>query len=91
MRFSESFLTMVSSYLQFYGWIRKETLCDRSSVTFDLRQCEIGTEQYARQSTPMAHSAGLAHADRASRGTTSQTARPVSATGNSSSASSNPK
>ena len=23
----------------FRGWIRQETLCDRRSVTFDLRQC----------------------------------------------------
>ena len=33
------FLTTVVSYLQFRGWICQETLCDRSSVTFDLRQC----------------------------------------------------
>ena len=26
-------------YVVFHGWIRLETLCDRSSVTFDLRQC----------------------------------------------------
>ena len=26
-------------FLAFRGWIRQETLCDRSSVTFDLRQC----------------------------------------------------
>ena len=32
------FPTTVSSYLQFRGWICQETLCDRSSVTFDLRQ-----------------------------------------------------
>ena len=32
------FLTTVASYLQFRGWICPETLCDRSSVTFDLRQ-----------------------------------------------------
>ena len=32
------FLTTVSSYLQFRGRICEETLCDRSSVTFDLRQ-----------------------------------------------------
>ena len=29
--------TTVSSYLQFRGWICQETLCDQSSVTFDLR------------------------------------------------------
>ena len=33
------FLTVLASYLQFRGWIRQETLCDRSSATFDLRQC----------------------------------------------------
>ena len=33
------FPTMVPSYLQCRGWICQETLCDRSSVTFDLRQC----------------------------------------------------
>ena len=33
--------TTVSSYLQFRGWICQETLCDRSSVTFDLRQCAL--------------------------------------------------
>ena len=27
------------SYLQFRGWICQETLCDRSLVTFDVRQC----------------------------------------------------
>ena len=26
-------------FLAFRGWIRQETLCDRSSVTFDLRLC----------------------------------------------------
>ena len=31
----------VSSYLQFRGWICQETLWDRSSVTFDLRQCGV--------------------------------------------------
>ena len=31
------FPTTVASYLQFRGWICQETLCDRSSVTFDLR------------------------------------------------------
>ena len=34
------FPTALASYLQFCGWIRQETLCDRSSVTFDLRQCD---------------------------------------------------
>ena len=29
------FPTALASYLQFRGWIRQETLCDRSSVTFD--------------------------------------------------------
>ena len=53
---------------------------------------QIGTEQYTRQSTPKPHSAGLAHADRAPRGQANQVARPVSATGISSSIiSSNPK
>ena len=32
------FPTMVASYLPFRGWIRREILCGRSSVTFDLRQ-----------------------------------------------------
>ena len=31
--------TTLASYLQFRGWIRQDTLCDRSSVTFVLRQC----------------------------------------------------
>ena len=35
------FPTTVSSHLQFRGWIFQETLCDRSSVTFDMRQCVI--------------------------------------------------
>ena len=34
------FPTGLASYLQFRGWIHQETLCNRSSVTFDLRQCE---------------------------------------------------
>ena len=29
--------------VQFRGWIRQETLCDRRSVTFDLRQCACWT------------------------------------------------
>ena len=32
------FPTELASF-QFRGWISQETLCDRSSVTFDLRQC----------------------------------------------------
>ena len=32
--------TRLTSYLEFGGWICQETLCDRSSVTFDLRQCD---------------------------------------------------
>ena len=31
--------TRLTSYLEFRGWICQETLCDRSSATFDLRQC----------------------------------------------------
>ena len=31
--------TTLASHLAFRGWICQETLCDRSSVTFDLRQC----------------------------------------------------
>ena len=34
--------TTLASYLQFRGWIRQDTLCDRSSVTFILRQCAAG-------------------------------------------------
>ena len=34
------FPTALASYLQFRDWIRQETLCDRSLVTFDVRQCE---------------------------------------------------
>ena len=33
------FPTTVASF-QFRGWIHQETLCDRSSVAFDLRQCD---------------------------------------------------
>ena len=36
------FLMALASYLQFRDWIRQETLLDRSSVTFDLRQCATG-------------------------------------------------
>ena len=32
------FPTTVSSYLPLRGWICQEALCDRSSVTFNLRQ-----------------------------------------------------
>ena len=31
------------SYLQFRDWIRQETLCDRSLVTFDVRQCAMAS------------------------------------------------
>ena len=31
--------TRLTSYLEFRGRICQETSCDRSSVTFDLRQC----------------------------------------------------
>ena len=34
-----AFPTTLASRLQFSGWICQETLCDRSSVTFDFRQC----------------------------------------------------
>ena len=34
------FPTRLSSYLQFRGWICQATLCGRSLVTFDLRQCD---------------------------------------------------
>ena len=33
------FPTTVASF-QFRGWIRQETLYDRCSVTFDMRQCD---------------------------------------------------
>ena len=33
--------TRLTRYVVFHGWIRQETLCDRSSVTFDLRQCGV--------------------------------------------------
>ena len=33
------FPTALASYLQFRGWICRETLCGRSSVTIYLRQC----------------------------------------------------
>ena len=33
------FPTALARYLLFRGGIRQETLCDRSSVTFDMRQC----------------------------------------------------
>ena len=36
------FPTRLTSYLQFRGWICQETLCGRSAVTFDLRQCAAG-------------------------------------------------
>ena len=32
-------LTRLISYLQFHVWTCQETLCDRNSVPFDLRQC----------------------------------------------------
>ena len=38
---------MLASYLQFRGWIRRETLCGRSSVTFDLRQCACHSVLFA--------------------------------------------
>ena len=34
-----TFPTSLASYLQFRDWIRQETLLDRSSVIFDVRQC----------------------------------------------------
>ena len=30
-----------SRYLECGGWIRQEAWCDRSSVTFDVRQCAL--------------------------------------------------
>ena len=33
------FPPVLARYVVFHGWIRQETLCDRSSVTFDLRLC----------------------------------------------------
>ena len=39
MRCGESFRRRWPIYLEFRGWVCQETLCDRSSVTFDLRQC----------------------------------------------------
>ena len=38
MRSSESFRRRWPRYLECRGWIRKETLCGRSSVAFDLNQ-----------------------------------------------------
>ena len=35
--------TTLASYLRFRGWICQETLCDQSSVIFDLRQCALKT------------------------------------------------
>ena len=35
------FPTTVASHLQFPGWISQETWLDRSSVTFDVKQCAI--------------------------------------------------
>ena len=35
------FPPVLARYVVFHGWIRQETLCDRSSVTFDLRQCAV--------------------------------------------------
>ena len=35
---------MVASYLEFRGWIRRETLFGRSSVTFGLRQRVPGND-----------------------------------------------
>ena len=32
-------LTALASHLAFHSWICRETLCDGSSVTSDLRQC----------------------------------------------------
>ena len=37
------FPTALASYLQFRGWVCRETLCGRSSVTFGLRQCAAKT------------------------------------------------
>ena len=36
--FQRVFPTTVARVLECRGWICEETLCDRSSVTFDLRQ-----------------------------------------------------
>ena len=33
------FPPVLARYVVFHGWIRQETLCDRSSVKIDLRQC----------------------------------------------------
>ena len=33
------FPTTMCSHLQFPGWISQETWLDRSSVTFDVKQC----------------------------------------------------
>ena len=35
------FPTTMSRYLECGGWIRQEAWCDRSSVTFDVRQCAL--------------------------------------------------
>ena len=43
MRCGESFRRRWPRYLECRGWICQETLCDRSSVIFDLRQCALKT------------------------------------------------
>ena len=40
--------TTVASYLPFRGWICQGTLCDRSSVTFDLRQYALADSRTLR-------------------------------------------
>ena len=43
MRCGESFRRRWPRHLECRGWICQETLCDRSSVIFDLRQCALKT------------------------------------------------
>ena len=38
-------LTALASHLAFHSWICRETLCDGSSVTSDLRQCDTGANR----------------------------------------------
>ena len=38
----------LARYVVFHGWIRPKTLYDRSSVTFDLRQCALPNSCRAR-------------------------------------------
>ena len=48
------FPTALASYLQFRDWIRQETLLDRSSVTFDVRQCAAPKSEARKPANPNA-------------------------------------